>query len=163
MLGTVVNKSNNLPLTLVNFTVNGVVAGKNQSSSTLIYYNYTWSPLVVTQQGNNETGYLAQYAEFDETLYFNLMFSFGNTTMTAGALDNGTLLQSFGHLSMNVTTYTIPGVSVNGTSFTDMIFSVGQVPGTNLELVTYAYIGNEVISGQNYGTITLELVSATRS
>jgi hypothetical protein len=159
---SVTNASNDLKLTVVNFTEAATVNGTADNYSYLIYYNSTWSPLVATFSGMNYTGVEAQSFATGATIFYSILFnyqkSYVNSTVLNQLTKGSTSTKTFGTVQLSVTPYTASTLTEGGQTVTNFEVDIGSVPNTSFSMVTLI---TGTTSGSDGGTFTLKLVSAT--
>jgi hypothetical protein len=169
VLGRVVNTSNDLALTVVYLNEAGVIAGNQLSKSIFVYYNSSWTPLVVTDGTSNSTGPKALSEVGIMTRNYSSLFAYDNITLFQEATPYLALVstgsETFGSVSMNVTTFSdlLSHDKLLATTFIGTTFTIGQLPDTYFAMITNLSKGNGVINGQDFGSANYQLVSATIS
>ena len=156
---------NGSALTIVNYTITS--SGESQANfSALVYYNPNWNITMVTMNGANYTGVIASTFIGAFSVMFTSFFSYenqflANQTLFSRFVQQKTSSQTFGNLTMQVTTYTVAGIAIANASISNASIGIGKIPNTNLSMLTYFHV-EETLAGTQH-SYTLELVSATRT
>jgi hypothetical protein len=160
------NQSNGIQLSVVNITYSSESSGGVTSSENyLVYYNSTWGETDVTVSGANVTGTYGEAIAQGLTAYFQDIFLYQNPFVNANLLSQlaqgSSAVQTFGSVSLNVTTYTGSNLPDDGNTITSMQVNVGQVH--NLEMFLVTYLTESYTGSSGSGSYGFQLVSATPS
>jgi hypothetical protein len=160
---------NGSQLTEVNFTFTGSSSESSQSGSNVslvIFYNSQGNITLLEENGQNLTGTYAQFGAFI-VLPFNLFLSYQqgilkNFSAYANFQNQGTTTETYGHLTLPVTTYTANNFSYQNFTATSATFKLGHLPNSNLEILTLISVSGATEAGKT-GLQNFEyaLVSAT--
>jgi hypothetical protein len=162
---------NGSQVTEVNFTFTSIATTTTQSSgnnvSLIIFYNSLGNITLVQEGGQNITGVQAAFAGF-VVLPFNLFLGYQqgilkNFTSYANFQNQGTATETYGHLTLPVTTYTASNFTYQNFTATSATFKVGHLPNSNLDILTLISITGATGAGVS-GTENIQygLVSATQ-
>ena len=157
---------NGTQLTEVNFTF----AGSDNSSNlnALIFFNSAGNITLAEENGQNLTGIYAQYASF-VTLPFTLFLDYQqgllkNFTAYANFQNQGTADETYGHLTLPVTTYQATNFVYQNFTASSATIKIGHLPNTNLDITTLISVTGATQTGKS-GTENFEyaLISATQA
>ena len=117
-------------------------------------------------EGQNYTGAMASAFTGLFSVMFVSFFSYQQNYVVdqnifAQFVKVNTQSQNFGGLTMQVTTYTASNIVTANATIQSASLGIGQIPNTNLSMLTYVHV-DETEEGQQM-TFTFALVSATRT
>ncbi len=157
------NASNGVHLTKVNFTLTQSSGGGTSQQSYLVYYDPAWNVEDVAVGGTNATSSNAQNIADGLTAYFSTEFAYQNSFVSPkvfSQLARGNSAElTFGSMKTTVTNYTAGNLSENGNTVTNLRVSVGQLPYTSFSIVTY--LAGSFRGSEGNGSFSFTLVSAT--
>jgi hypothetical protein len=151
---------NSVPTTEYNFTYNGG-AGSNTTIS--LFYASNGTIISALEGGTMINGTNAKLVSnavlyvFDIFLGYNGYFQ--NPTYYSQLTPTGTSTQTFGQVTMDVTSYSASAVTFNGNQYGSVSVSIGKLPGTNYSMVVYFKASGTTTAGT--GSATFQLISAT--
>jgi len=149
-----------VPTTEVNFTYS---SGSGSANTIALFYANNGTVVAVMVGGQTLTGAYAQDAALGVTSVFNLFLNYNNYFNNPGYNSqlsySGTSTQTFGSVTMDVTTYTASSVVFNGITSTGVTISFGKVPNSNYSMVVY--LKGTATSAKGTVTGTWQLISAT--
>ncbi len=155
---------NGIQTTEVNQTMVYTGTSSNSSTSFLLYFDHNWNITMVTVSGMNFTG--AQAQAFSYVFYgFFTMFGTYTTLWTDYYTDFNTVStaqQTFGSVTMQVTTYSASSIAYMGVVYGSFSLSIGKIPNTNFSMLTNWSSTVTYTTGSSV-TGTYELISATRA
>lgn len=155
---------NGISTTEVNMSFESTGGASNSSTSFLLYFDHNWNVTMATVGGYNFTG--IQASSFTYAFYgFFSFFSTYSTIWTQYSTDFSTVSsgsQTFGSVTMDVTTYSASSITYLGTAYGSFTISIGHIPNTNFSMLT-KWSANATSAGGSSGTVSYELVSATRA
>lgn len=150
----------NIATTEYNFTYS---SGKGENSSLALFYASNGTVVSVLSDGTMLNGTTARYASVGVLEIFNIFFNyngyFQNPAYYSELTPTGTSTQTFGQVTMDVTSYTASAVAFNGNQYGSVSVSIGKLPGTNYSMVVYFKATGTSTEGT--GTGTFQLISAT--
>jgi hypothetical protein len=159
---------NGSQLTEVNFTFTGHQAESQSGGnvSLIIFYNSNGNITLLEENGQNLTGTYAQFGAF-VVLPFNLFLSYQqgilkNFSAYANFQNQGTTTETYGHLTLPVTTYTANNFAYQNFTASSATIKLGHLPNSNLEILTLISVTGATGSGVS-GTenFSYGLISAT--
>lgn len=131
-------------------------SGSFSQSSLIGYFDSQGNATMITEGGYNYTGSVASEATVEFASAFEVGFFSGETLAILGASTNlGSSIQNFGPTQLDVTSYSYNEISQSGDT-SDI--HIGNLPGTNLSLLTYYAIWSG--TNQLVGFKLLSLTSA---
>ena len=159
---------NGTTLTEYDFLLSTYGESQSSSNSSFVYYNSQGNVVLATINGDNLTGANTAFVNF-VFLPFNILLNFqqyffGNSTVFSSfATAGSSTTETFGNLTMPVTTYHGTNIHYQGYVAQNMIVKVGRPPGSDYSLTTYVSLQGETSSGENNQDIlTVNLITATR-
>jgi len=159
---------NGTMLTEYDFTVSTYGdSGSQSSNSSLIYYNLQENVVLATIDGKNFTGANTAYASFlllPFSIFLNFQkYFFENTSVFSNFVTVNSTAESFGNLTMPVTTYQGGNIHYENDIVQNMTVKVGQPLGRDYELTTFVSIQGATSGGTSQGGLIVNLISATES
>jgi len=150
----------NLATTVYNFTYSSK-SGSNESIT--LYYASNGTVVSASVGGTMFNGTDARGFSSAVLGIFNVFLGynsyFQNPAYYSELTPTGTSTQTFGQVTMDVTSYTASAVTFNGNEYGSVSVSIGKLPGSNLSMVTYFNASGT--TSQGTGTGTFQLISAT--
>ena len=142
-------------------------SGSQTSNSSLVYYNLQGNTVLVTINGQNFTGSNTAYADF-LLLPFNIFldfqkYFFENASASSSFTTVSSSTESYGNLTMPVTTYQAAQIHYQNEIARNMTVKVGQPPGKDFELTTFVSIQSATSEGNSQGSLVVDLTSATEA
>ena len=141
--------------------------GLQSSNSSLIYYNLQGNIVLATIDGMNFTGSNTAYANFlllPFSIFLNFQkYFFENASVFSSFTIVSSSSESFGNLTMPVTTYRAANIQYENDIVQNMTVKVGQPVGRNYELTTFVSIQGATSGGNNQGSLVVNLISATEA
>lgn len=156
---------NGTQMTIVNYTLTSTGESSGNYSA-IFYYNSDWNVTMVTMEGQNYTGTMAGAFTGLFSVMFVSFFSYqqeyaANQNIFSQFVKVSTQSQNFGSLTMQVTTYTASNIVTANATIQSASIGIGQIPNTNLSMLTYVHVDETV--GSQEMIVTLALISATRA
>ncbi len=155
---------NGIQTTEVNETLASSGTSGNSTTSFLMYFDHNWNITMVTVSGYNFTGPQAQAFSFAFYGFFTMFGTYSSiwTDYYSDFSVVSTGPQTFGSVTMQVTTYSANSIAYQGVQYGSFSLSVGQIPNTGFSMMTKWSSTVSYSSGSSY-TATYELISATRA
>jgi len=150
----------NVATTVYNFTYSSQT-GSNESIT--LYYASNGTVVSASVGGTMFNGTYAQSFSSAVLGIFNVFLGyngyFQNPTYYSELTPTGTSTQTFGQVTMDVTSYSASAVTFNGNEYGSVSVSIGKLPGSNFSMVVYFSATGTTSKGT--GTGTFQLISAT--
>jgi hypothetical protein len=151
---------NGVPTTEVNFTYS---SNTGSNSSIALFYASNGTVVSASVGGMMFNGTNARPISSGVLDIFNLFLGyngyFQNPAYYSQLAPTGTSTQTFGQVTMDVTTYTATSVTFGGNSYGSVTVSIGKLPSSNYSMVVYFKASGTTAQGS--GTATFQLISAT--
>jgi hypothetical protein len=156
---------NGTQLRIVNYTLSSTGQSSGNYSA-IFYYNPDWNVTMITMEGQNYTGTMANAFTGLFSVMFVSFFSYqqeyaANQNIFSQFVQVSTHSQNFGGVTMQVTTYTASNIVTANATIQSASLGIGQIPNTALSILTYVHFDESV--GSQQLSYTLALISATRA
>jgi len=151
---------NKVPTTEYNFTYS---SSTGSNSSITLFYASNGTVISASVGGTMFNGTEASSFTAGTLYVFNVFLGyngyFQNPAYYSELAPTGTSTQTFGSVTMDVTSYTASAVTFGGNQYGSVSVSIGKLPGTNYSMVVYFKATGT--TSQGTGTGTFQLISAT--
>ncbi|MDA4112364.1 MAG: hypothetical protein OK439_07475, partial [Thaumarchaeota archaeon] len=161
---------NGTQTTEVNFTFTGTSSEASQGGniSVLVFFNSAGNITLLQENGQNLTGFQAQLGSL-VVLPFNLFINYQqgllkNFTQYANFQNQGTSQETYGQLSLPVTTYQANSFTYQNFTAQSATIKIGHIPNSNLDITTLISIQGATVAGKSgLENFEYQLVSATQA